>query len=155
MTADVCNAVLGDESRCDRPSGYMTSHPGEGKCYSHGGLKPPASDDFRNALEIHGLGGVIEVAESMTRDEAEYVAHVSSAALLTIRAKYIAMLLDPERTPKEAADLSLALRRVESSIEALDSGTKLGTLSDQEAVEATERAEAEESRLKGLAEKYG
>ncbi len=155
MTSPLCNAVLAEEKgRCTKLAGFMTDHPGEGHCYKHGGLSAPAVDDFRNALETHGLGGIVTLAEQMDGDEAEYVAHVSSAALLTVRAKLIAQLIDEGRSPKEQSELALALRRVEASIKALEDGTPLG-LADEEAIAATERAEAEESRLKGLAAKYG
>ena len=156
MTQNTCNAVLAnDEGRCQRPAGYMTDHPGEGKCYAHGGLKPPAVDDFRATMDAYGLGGIISVAESLSRDEIEYLSHVSSAALITIRARYVAMLADPERTPKEAADLSLALRRVEASINALKDGTPLGTLSDEEAIALTEAEDQERERLESLRERFG
>jgi hypothetical protein len=132
----------------------MTDHLGEGWCWQHGGLGKPSQDIFRNALETHGLGGIMDLAETLSHDEVEYIQHVSSAALIAIRAKIVAQLMDVDRSPKEQADLSLALRRVEASIAALRDGKPLG-LTDPGAIERSEKADAERERIEALRAKFG
>ena len=150
---ELCGASMVDDKRCQRVAGWMTNHLGEGRCYEHGGLGKPSQDVFRNALESHGLGGVMDLAESLSFEEAQYIQHMSSAALVAIRAKLVAQMLDDNRSPKEMSEISLALRRVEASISALEDGKPMG-LTDPDAVERDERAEEERKRLSELSEKF-
>ena len=153
-TTDVCGAALPDDKRCQRLAGWMTSHLGSGRCYAHGGLGKPSQDVFRNALESHGLGGVMDLAESLSFEEAQYISHMSSAALVAVRAKLVAQLLDDDRSPKEMSEISLALRRIEASIAALEDGRPMG-LTDPDSVERDERANEERKRLETLRQKFG
>lgn len=60
-----------------------------------------------------GLGEIIDLAETMTHDDQEYLMEVGTNALTVIRAKIAAKLHDPTITPKEMNDLTMALTRLE------------------------------------------
>lgn len=64
-----------------------------------------------------GLEQIINMAETMTRDDSEYITYVGNNALSVLRAKIVADLNAPGNSPKEMADLTMALTRVDKLLQ--------------------------------------
>ena len=112
-----CNAWLKRRTGyCDLPAGKGTDHPGEGRCRLHGGLGPEAdgADGPRDHFMSIGLGPILQLAEVMTRDDTEYLMHVGNTALVVSRASLLARLQNPDVSPKEAADITMAVSRIDT-----------------------------------------
>ena len=153
-----CGAWLaGAKERCHLKAGAYTRHPGEGRCAYHGGLDAEAAD-MQRVLDDHGLGSVINAAESLSRDDVEYIDHAASASLTVIRARIVAQLMESEsRSTKEILDLSASLSRIDKALADITKRSSSGpaALTDKEAIARTEAEDAEMERLKDLAEKFG
>lgn len=111
-----CNARLSRGSGyCSNQAGKGTDHTGYGRCKLHGGLSPrdEGHDGPKDLFMAIGLGEIIDLAETMTHDDQEYLMEVGTNALTVIRAKIAAKLHDPTITPKEMNDLTMALTRLE------------------------------------------
>jgi hypothetical protein len=111
-----CNARLARGSGyCENGAGSGTPHDGFGRCKLHGGLSPRDAgvDGPADLFTAIGLGAIIDLAETMTHDDQEYLMSVGTNALTVIRAKIIAKLNDSDRAAKEMNDLTMALARVE------------------------------------------
>jgi hypothetical protein len=63
-----------------------------------------------------GLGPIIEAAETMTGDDQEYLFHVGNNGLVITRAGIVARMQSPDISPKELADLSMALQRISNEL---------------------------------------
>lgn len=57
---------------------------------------------------------MINAAETMTSGDSEYLMHVGNNSLVLTRAGIIAKMQELRTTPKELADLTMALSRVEA-----------------------------------------
>ena len=115
-----CNARLARGSGyCTNEAGKGTDHRGFGRCKLHGGSSPrdEGLDGPRDLFHAIGLGEIIDLAETMTRDDQEYLMDVGTNALTVTRAKIVAKMQDPTITPKELNDLSMALTRIEKVLE--------------------------------------
>ena len=115
-----CNARLARGSGyCSNEAGKGTDHRGYGRCRLHGGLSPrdAGGDGPQDLFRGIGLGEIIDLAETMTHDDQEYLMEVGTNALTVIRAKIAAKLHDPTITPKEMNDLTMALTRLEKVLE--------------------------------------
>lgn len=111
-----CNARLTRGSGyCEALAGAETSHPGVGRCRLHGGASPnqDAPDGPLNLFRAVGLGPIIDAAEVMTHDDQEYLYEVSNNALVVTRAALVARMQNADASPKELADLSMALSRID------------------------------------------
>lgn len=89
---------------------------GFGRCKLHGGITKGRSDSPDGPLGMWraaGLEQIINMAETMTRDDSEYITYVGNNALSVLRAKIVADLNQPTNSPKEMADLTMALTRVD------------------------------------------
>jgi hypothetical protein len=100
----------------------------------HGGLSPRDAgvDGPADLFTAIGLGAIIDLAETMTHDDQEYLMSVGTNALTVIRAKIIAKLNDTDRAAKEMNDLTMALSRVEKVLADNPNEVKAG---DAEAAE--------------------
>jgi hypothetical protein len=111
-----CNARLARGSGyCENGSGSGTHHEGFGRCKLHGGLSPRDAgvDGPADLFRAVGLTAIIDLAETMTHDDQEYLMEVGTNALTVIRAKIIAKLHDPQTGAKDMNDLTMAMSRIE------------------------------------------
>ena len=111
-----CNARLSrGVGYCANGAGLGTEHVGFGRCKLHGGLSPRDSgvDGPADLFRAIGLGAIIDLAETMTHDDQEYLMEVGTNALSVIRAKIVAKLNDTNASSKDLNDLSMALTRIE------------------------------------------
>lgn len=118
--AATCNARLHrGTGYCRAVAGEGTKHPGSGRCRLHGGASPahPGHDGPLDLWRGAGLGPIIDAAEVMTRDDQEYLHEVGNNALTVARASILARMQDPSLSPKELADLSMALQRMDKVLE--------------------------------------
>lgn len=149
MTAEKCGAITVGGERCNRPAGLLTENPGEGRCFAHKTWDAEHGDAFRRTLEEQlGMGAVTSVAETLSSDEVDYVRHVSDASLEIIRGRIVASMFDANRSPKELADLTMALSRVDTAIAKLNKARP-----DAIDREATAQREGETERLAALQER--
>lgn len=113
----LCNARLArQDGYCTNAAGEGTDHVGYGRCKLHGGITKGRSDSPDGPLGMWraaGLEQIINMAETMTRDDSEYITYVGNNALSVLRAKIVADLNAPGNSPKEMADLTMALTRVD------------------------------------------
>lgn len=81
----------------------------------HGGLSPrdEGVDGPADLFRANGLGSIIDLAETMTHGDQEYLMEVGTNALTVIRAKIVSRMNDPLVSSKEMNDLSMALTRLE------------------------------------------
>lgn len=112
-----CNARLHrGTGYCDLAAGTGTNHPGTGRCRLHGGVTGKRQDGVDGPVDqmrAIGLGTIIDLAETMTHDDQEYLMEVGNNALVVTRAKILARLQNSELSPKEMTDLSMALQRID------------------------------------------
>ena len=114
-----CNARQARASGyCPLPAGQGTQHEGVGRCRLHGGNSEGLGADHPDgALEqfrAMGLGKIIDLAETMTRSDQEYLMHVGTNAVVVARAKILAKMQVTDVSPKELADLTIALTRLDN-----------------------------------------
>lgn len=113
-----CNARLHrGPGYCDLPAGQGTDHPGYGRCRLHGGVTGDRQDGVdgpRDLMLSIGLGRIIELAETMTHDDQEYLMEVGNNALVVTRASILSRLQNSDNSAKEVADLTIALQRVDA-----------------------------------------
>lgn len=116
MAADAtCNARLARSAGyCDAIAGEGTDHEGVGRCRLHGGLSPKKKTAPLDMFRAVGLGPIIDLAENMTHDDQEYLYEVSNSALVVARAGVVARMRQPEVSPKELADLTISLQRIDN-----------------------------------------
>ena len=115
--AATCNARLHRSSGyCQHIAGEGTNHPGVGRCRLHGGASPthPGSDGPLDLWRAQGLSHIINVAETMTHDDQEYLFEVTNNALVVTRAAVLSRMQLGLTSSKELAELSLALQRIDS-----------------------------------------
>lgn len=131
-----CNARLSrGTGYCKNGAGLGTDHLNYGRCKLHGGLSPRDAgvDGPADLFRAVGLGAIIDLAETMTHDDQEYLMEVGTNALTVIRAKIVAKMHDPNATPKEMNDLSMALTRIEKVLESNPNEVKdSGDISENE-----------------------
>ena len=111
-----CNARLARGSGyCENGAGAGTPHENFGRCKLHGGLSPRDSgvDGPADLFHAIGLSAIIDLAETMTHDDQEYLMEVGTNALTVIRAKIIAKMHEPLTGAKEMNDLTMAMSRIE------------------------------------------
>lgn len=116
-----CNARLArGGGYCEQPAGKGTPHPGRGRCRLHGGMSPEqdALDGPYDLMRNLGLGRVIDLAETMVREDQEYVMDVATNGLVIMRGMVVARMMDSEAPPsaKELADLTMALSRIDTAL---------------------------------------
>lgn len=112
-----CNARLARQSGyCDNEAGDGTDHPGLGRCRLHGGLSPKQEheDGPLGMFRAAGLEPLINLAETMTRGDSEYLTYVSNNGLVIMRAQIVARMHKADVSPKELADLTMALQRIDT-----------------------------------------
>lgn len=73
-----------------------------------------APDGPRDMFRAAGLDPIINAAETMTRDDQEYLMDVGNNALVMVRAGILSQMMKPDLSPKEKADLSISLQRVDA-----------------------------------------
>ena len=116
--AGTCNARLyRSKNYCDLDAGKGTNHPGMGRCKLHGGNAGGNQDGVDGPLDLFKAAGftqIIDMAETMTMDDAEYLMGVGNNALIVTRTKILAKLQHPDIGAKEMADLTIALQRVDA-----------------------------------------
>jgi hypothetical protein len=113
---DKCNARMQrGGGYCMNGAGEGTDHPGFGRCRLHGGASPREEgvDGPADLFRVAGLDNIINLAETMTHDDQEYLMEVGTNALVVIRATIVAEMHKGGTTPKELNDLSMALQRVD------------------------------------------
>lgn len=147
----LCNArLLWGTGYCENGAGAGTNHVGEGRCSLHGG-EVASSIDVKELISQHGLSSLVDIAETMDYDDAEYMYHVTNSALVVQRAKIVARLGAPDTTAKELADLTMALKRVDDLLAKYKKELK----GVQEAAVQERSSTAEEDRLAALEAKFG
>lgn len=147
----LCNArLLWGEGYCTNGAGEGTNHLGEGRCSLHGG-QVKQSVDVKDLIEQHGLASLVDIAETMDWDDAEYLYHVTNSALTVQRAKIVERIGHPSNSPKELADLTMALKRLDDLLAKYKRELQAG----QEESKATQRDATEKDRLAKLADKFG
>ena len=112
-----CNARLHRGSGyCENQAGADTEHPGLGRCRLHGGASPKMDrpDGPRDLFRAAGLDVIINLAEVMTHDDQEYLEEVATNALVVTKAGITARMQDPLTSPKEMADLTMSLTRIDT-----------------------------------------
>ena len=115
-----CNARLHRGSGyCEALAGADTDHPGVGRCRLHGGLSPTqdAPDGPLDLFRANGLDPIINAAQTMTHDDQEYLMEVGNNALVLVRAGILARMMKPDLSPKEQADLSISLQRIDNILQ--------------------------------------
>lgn len=116
--SETCNARLyRSKNYCDLDAGKGTNHPGMGRCKLHGGNAGGNQDGVDGPLDLFKAAGftqIIDMAETMTMDDAEYLMGVGNNALAVARTTIIAKLQNIDIGAKEMADLSIALQRVDN-----------------------------------------
>lgn len=115
-----CNARLHRSSGyCQNAAGAGTDHPGVGRCRLHGGLSPrhEGADGPLDLFRAHGLGQIIDLAETMTHDDQEYLVEVGNNALVVARASILARITQGRLEPQELSHLTMALSRIDKLIE--------------------------------------
>jgi len=130
-----CNARLARGSGyCSNEAGVGTEHRGFGRCKLHGGLSPrdEGVDGPADLFRANGLGSIIDLAETMTHDDQEYLMEVGTNALTVIRAKVVARMNDPMVSDKSMNDLSMALTRLEKVLTDNPNEVKEGAAVTQE-----------------------
>jgi len=100
----------------------------------HGGLSPrdEGVDGPADLFRANGLGSIIDLAETMTHDDQEYLMEVGTNALTVIRAKVVARMNDPMVSDKSMNDLSMALTRLEKVLTDNPNEVKEGAAVTQE-----------------------
>ncbi len=114
-----CNARLHrGVGYCEEPAGAGTNHPGIGRCRMHGGLSPQHEgvDGPHDLFRAAGLDVIINLAETMTKNDAEYLMEVGNNALVVTRAGIVARLQNPLVSSKEMNELTQALNRIDALI---------------------------------------
>lgn len=115
-----CNARLArGVGYCTNPAGAGTDHTGYGRCKLHGGILRPSSDTHDDGplamWKAAGLEQIINMAETMTGNDQEYLYHVGNNSLVVIRSGIVARLAAfPPPSPKEMADLTMSLTRIDA-----------------------------------------
>lgn len=146
-----CNArLLWGVGYCLNDAGEGTSHPGEGRCALHGG-QIKQSVDVKELIAQNGLASLVDMAETMDWNDAEYLYHVTNSALTVQRAKIVERIGHPDNSAKELADLTMALQR----IDVLLGKYKRELQSTQAETSKSDAERRETARLKKLAEKFG
>jgi len=115
----LCNARQARaDGYCEKPAGDGTPHPGIGRCRLHGGLSPQHQgvDGPAELFRVAGLDAIINLAETMTRDDQEYLMDVGTNSMVVIRSGILAKLAEPMIAPKEMNDLTMALSRIDTLI---------------------------------------
>lgn len=113
-----CNARLhrGD-GYCDVHAGEGTEHVGVGRCRLHGGETGDTRvDGPEDLFKAAGLSFIIDLAESMTHADQEYLMEIGNNALVVTRSKILAQLQDTTLTPREINDYTNSLTRVDNMI---------------------------------------
>ncbi len=143
-----CNARLHrGEGYCTVGAGGGTQHPGLGRCRLHGGEAGDERIDGPDELfKAAGLDFIIDLAESMTHNDQEYLMEVGNNALVVTRSKLLARLQDANLTPREVNDYTNSLTRIDNLILKHPNGMK----SDGKTVEE-EEDEVELARLYAIA----
>ena len=111
-----CNARLFRSSGyCENVAGAGTDHEGVGRCRLHGGITTTeGTDGPMDLFRAAGLDGIINLAETMTHEDHEYLFEVGNNALVVTRAKILARLQDPATSAKEIADYTISLQRIDA-----------------------------------------
>lgn len=115
-----CNARLKRrDGYCELPAGNRTDHPGVGRCWLHGGVGPEqdGADGPLDQFKALGFGRIIDLAQTMTADDQEYLMDVGTNALVVTRTGILARLQNPDNSAKESADLTMALQRIEAILD--------------------------------------
>jgi hypothetical protein len=115
----LCNARQARaDGYCEKAAGEKTPHEGIGRCWLHGGLSPQHQgvDGPAELFRLAGLDEIINLAETMTRDDQEYLMDVGTNSMVVIRSGILAKLADPIISPKEMNDLTMALSRIDTLI---------------------------------------
>lgn len=146
-----CNArLLWGEGYCANEAGEGTNHVGEGRCALHGGeVKQNVS--VKELIQEHGLASLVDIAETMDWDDAEYLYHVTNSALTVQRAKLVERIGHPNASPKELADLTMALKRIDDLL----AKYKRELQASQAETRQSQENRAESERLQALQEKFG
>ena len=146
-----CNArLLWGAGYCENGAGEGTNHTGDGRCALHGG-EVKQNVDVKELISEHGLASLVDIAETMDWNDAEYIYHVTNSALTVQRAKIVTRIGHPDVSPKELADLTMALKRIDDLL----GKYKRELLTNQETGRKQDNDAAERDRLNKLAEKYG
>jgi hypothetical protein len=114
----LCNARQARaDGYCEKAAGDGTAHPGIGRCRLHGGnSQEQGVDGPADMFKAAGLDAIINLAETMTRDDQEYLMDVGTNSMVVIRSGILAKLADPIISPKEMNDLTMALSRIDTLI---------------------------------------
>ncbi len=146
-----CNArLLWGSGYCENSAGEGTSHGGEGRCSIHGG-EVAQSVDVKELIKQHGLSSLVDIAETMDWDDAEYLYHVTNSALVVSRAQIVSRIGDPSISAKELADLTMALKRIDDLLGKYKKELKTA----QSEVSKSDYQDAESIRIQALKEKFG
>jgi hypothetical protein len=131
---------------CKNYAGEGTDHPGLGRCRLHGGLSQQF--EFEEVLRKSGFGPLFDSALSMTDADEELAMSIGTRALVVARLDIIRKMRDPLVTPKEFNDLSMALQRIEASLDRQPNEVKVDEAQEQEALDEEARILNIEARLK-------
>ena len=108
----LCNHRLARQSGyCRNKAGAGTDHLGYGRCKVH---QEGADGNREDLLHVLGLGQLIATAEIMTRDDQEYLYHVSNNALVIQRAQTIRQMDSSIISPKERKELVETVAKIDA-----------------------------------------
>ena len=141
-----CNARLARRSGyCQNKSGAGTDHLGYGRCSVHEDGRDGNRDDLLKAL---GLAPIVVTAELLSRDDQEYLMHVSNNALVIQRAMIAQAMSDGLMTPKEKKEAIEAIAKIDAILAKHTNEIASEQTQAQGAEAAAEAAEFE--RLKAI-----
>lgn len=108
----LCNHRLARQAGyCRNKAGAGSDHLGYGRCKVHQEGKDGNREDL---LKVLGLSQLITTAEIMTRDDQEYLYHVSNNALVIQRAKVIKAMDSSIISPKERKELVETVAKIDA-----------------------------------------
>ena len=107
-----CNARLARRSGyCQNKSGAGTDHLGYGRCSVHEDGRDGNRDDLLKAL---GLAPIVVTAELLSRDDQEYLMHVSNNALVIQRALITQMMNDSTLSTRERKEAIESISKIDA-----------------------------------------
>lgn len=130
-------------------AGLNTDHRGQGFCSYHGGNS--GADDVGDLLASMGLTSLIDRAAKLSTNDLEQLYHTTNTALVLERARLIQQLGDPSLSPKEQADTTGSIQKIDNILKAYKREAK-GAKAEAGKRQADDR---EITRLKDLEEKLG
>lgn len=117
-------------------------------------INRPGSVSMRKLLEDAGLSNLLDPS-MMTEHELRKIEDATERALVVQAARMTARLEDPDLTPAELANITMALSRVKAILDRHRGTSGVARASRQIAEQTQSAKEAELERLEALEAKFG